>query len=251
MNTLPHIPLQVEPSALSLFTAPDQRADDYNDNAPWKQQVRVYQNVAVLPIWGVLIDSAWSGRHLLAVQQQLQSVLLDPAVNTLILDIDSPGGACMRDLETIDLIEQLRLSGRAVIAYSSGWCCSLAYRIACACDLIITSPSAYVGSISTFISMQDTSARYEEMGIKVHSFATGQYKGAGAPGVPVTEPQLQHMREQAVVSDQQFKAYVSQRRGVSADAMQGQCWQAQFAPEGLVDQFIPSLDQLIASVMEG
>lgn len=114
--------------------------------------VSIRNNVAIIPIRGPLfryanIFTAISGAtsyELLA--RDFNSALVDESVKAILFDIDSPGGEVNGCSELADIIYNAR-GKKPIIAYASGNCCSGAYWIAAACDEIVVTDTAVVGSI--------------------------------------------------------------------------------------------------------
>lgn len=114
--------------------------------------VSVRNNVAIIPIHGPLfryanlftLISGATSYELLA--RDFNSVLADESVKAILFDIDSPGGEVNGCSELADMIYNAR-GKKPIIAYASGSCCSGAYWIAAACDEIIVTDTALVGSI--------------------------------------------------------------------------------------------------------
>ena len=116
--------------------------------SPWQQQ----GSTAIISVTGTLLRHS----NLLTVIQgtssydSIHEALIaacdDASVNTIVLDIDSPGGevnGCATLANTI-----YNISGtKPIMAYASGDCASAAYWLASACDRIIVSPTSSVGSI--------------------------------------------------------------------------------------------------------
>ena len=114
--------------------------------------VSVRNNVAVIPIHGPLfryanlftVISGATSYELLA--RDFNEALENQEVKAILFDIDSPGGEVNGCSELADMIYQAR-GKKPIIAYASGNCCSGAYWIAAACDEIVVTDTALVGSI--------------------------------------------------------------------------------------------------------
>ncbi len=78
--------------------------------------------------------------------QDFNKALKDPTVQSILLDVDSPGGEVNGCSEVADMIYKAR-GTKPIIAYASGYCCSGAYWIASACDKIYATDTAVIGSI--------------------------------------------------------------------------------------------------------
>ena len=80
------------------------------------------------------------------ITKDIKTAMQDDAVNTVILNIDSPGGEVNGCSELAQLIYSYR-GKKPILAYASGDCASGAYWIASACDQIIAADTACLGSI--------------------------------------------------------------------------------------------------------
>ena len=116
--------------------------------------VSVRNNVAVIPIHGPLfryanlftVISGATSYELLARDFNAALENQNQEVKAILFDIDSPGGEVNGCSELADMIYQAR-GKKPIIAYASGNCCSGAYWIAAACDEIVVTDTALVGSI--------------------------------------------------------------------------------------------------------
>lgn len=78
--------------------------------------------------------------------RDFNKALQHPEVKAILFDIDSPGGEVNGCSELADMIFLAR-GKKPIVAYASGACCSGAYWIASACDRILASDTAVLGSI--------------------------------------------------------------------------------------------------------
>lgn len=204
-------------------------------------QIETFGPVALASVHGV------TGRRLsmLAMQcggfdtglfeQQLENIATDPAIRTLVIDFDTPGGLAAGGYETAMAIRAVSDAGKHVIGYASGMCCSAGYFLACACDEFHAHPASMVGSVSTIWAMVDSSKAWAQAGLELKLFATGEFKATGYPGKAMTPAEEANCWSVVKPLDDEFKNFVSARRGLTPDQMQGQWWDAKFAPEGVVD----------------
>ena len=115
-------------------------------------QITMYGQTAVLPVTGPLfryanLFTAISGATSYEVlARELGQALDNPVVQSIILDIDSPGGEVNGCAELANLIYQAR-ERKPIIAYCSGDAASGAYWIASSCERIVISETAALGSI--------------------------------------------------------------------------------------------------------
>jgi signal peptide peptidase SppA len=121
------------------------------------------------------------------IEKQFKMALDDPNVESIILNIDSPGGTVDGTSELAELIYNSR-GIKPVIAWSDGIIASAAYWIASAADAIfISSETTNIGSIGVIATHTDTSKSDEMEGIKKTEIIAGKYKNAGSPNGPLDE----------------------------------------------------------------
>ena len=108
--------------------------------------------VAVIPVTGPLfrhanlLTAVCGATSYEILAQDFNKALNDPNILAIVFDVDSPGGEVNGCSELSDMIYNAR-GKKPVIAYASGSCCSGAYWIASACDKIMASDTAILGSI--------------------------------------------------------------------------------------------------------
>ena len=218
-------------------------------------QIESYGGVALAKVHGVTgkglskMAMECGGFDTGLFREQLLNVQEDPDVKTLIIDFNTPGGMAVGNSAVGDSIRAVAASGKRVIGYTSGMCCSAGYWMAAACDEFHAEPDAIIGSISTIYSGVDSSKSWEQKGYELKLFATGKFKATGMPGKEWTAEEEANIWERINAIDAEFKGFVSARRGLAAEQMEGQWWYAKHAPQSLADstQF-GSLDALIESV---
>lgn len=220
---------------------------------PMHPQVEAGHGIAIVPVHGIIgkhlstLEMFCGGYDLHCFGQQLQNIGHDPAIRTVVLDIRSPGGTVQGVAGAADAIRAMAEGGRRVVAYTDVDCCSAAYWIASAADEVWASKDAVVGSISTFCAAIDSTRAWEMEGLQLKVFRTGTVKGVGMDGKAWTSEEEAFMQSKVESVDTDFKAYITARRGLGAEHMQGQYWYAGHAPSGVVDGFAPSLQALVES----
>lgn len=234
------------------------------------QELRPYAlhaggRVAHIDAGGIVIkrfgadEMDYSGLHdmvldLDALDEALEMVTADDRVETVVLELDTPGGAVTGVVETARRIEQLSASGKEVIAFTEMMSCSAGYWLMAACDAIVATPSATVGSIGAYIGLYDFSKLFEENGIEAVVARSGSLKGLGFFGKPVTEEERAFLQGEAVKLGEEFKGYVQGSRAgeVPDEAMEGQAYDAVQGMEyGLVDALANSRRELLEVVTAG
>lgn len=219
----------------------------------------VKDGVAVMPIHGVISKHASNvnrvsqprGASTSALAAGLDQALADESVQSILLHIDSPGGAVDGVAELADRIHSAR--GRKPIhAVADGMMASAAYWLGSQADKVWTSPSAEVGSIGVYTVARDMSRLAANEGVSVHVVRAGEHKGAGVPGAQVTPEHLRGMQEVVDSYFNLFTSAVARGRGMDADAVSrvssGKTWiGARAVEEGLADG-VRTVDAAIASL---
>jgi len=125
---------------------------------------------AVIPVHGALMKANDEECGILGMSGMRQMVLdaqANPNVDSIIIDIDSPGGSVDGTFELADAIYE---STKPVYAYVNGLAASAGYAIASAAQggIYASHATAEIGSIGTAISFWDFTKYYEERGMKQH-----------------------------------------------------------------------------------
>lgn len=129
--------------------------------------------------------------------QQLRTFFEDTSIKAIILNIDSPGGAAgSSEALYNEIIELKKDFPKPIITYTQNMCASGGYMVACATDYIISTPSAIVGSIGSYIAYfkLDELMKEWKIGYKIHK--SGDYKTSinpFAPSTPQGDELLQEM----------------------------------------------------------
>jgi len=243
----------VEQHLLGQFAAERKPGVDMCGQEVAVDQMEVRDGVAIIPVGGVMARrlSGWErgagAVDTLDVIADLDDAMKDPAVNAVILDIDSPGGTVNG---TPELANKVLDSEKLVVAWTGSMAASAAYWLASAADRIFAGPSAEVGSIGVYIPWLDESAAYRQAGVNVEVISSGAYKGMGYPGTSLTLEQKVYLQKQVLDLAEDFKGFIrAQRPNVTDGVMQGQTFIGQRAVDaGLVDEIMPSLESVLAWV---
>ncbi len=99
-----------------------------------------------------------------AALSMLDARSVDFNIDTIVLDVDSPGGNYYGTPETSSKIRAARDS-KPIIAVANSLAASAAYWIASAADEIVVTPSGDVGSIGVLAVHTDFSAANEKIGV--------------------------------------------------------------------------------------
>ncbi|WP_118182106.1 S49 family peptidase [Paraburkholderia phosphatilytica] len=143
-------------------------------------------SIAVLPLYGTIaqrasaVDDA-SGTGLMSLDrftQTFRTMLGDPAVGGILIDIDSPGGSVYGVQELHAEIMAAR-GKKPVFAVANCVAASAAYWLGTAASEFYVTPSGEVGSIGVFSAHTDMSAALAKQGINTTLVSAGKYKTEG------------------------------------------------------------------------
>jgi len=211
-------------------------------------------DVAIIDVVGPVtkfessFQSMFGGTSTLRARRAIRDAVADDSVASIMLRIDSPGGTVAG---TADLVDDVRAATKSkrVVAFIEDLGASAAYWIATAADSIVVNRTGKVGSIGVLMTIADTSKQADEIGVKVHTIATGFFKGAGTPGTEITDEQLAELHRLVESTFAAFRDDVQTARGLTDDQMTaistGQVWVgAEAVMLGLADE-VGTLDTAI------
>jgi len=140
------------------------------------------RNIAVVPIYGVISNRAHSmGTGTDQIGAAFDNAVLDPRVDGIVLDVDSPGGTIPGVPELAEKIFAAR-GTKPIVTVANGMAASAAYWIGAAADsAVITRSGEGVGSIGVYLLHEDWTKALEDDGVKVTEIAAGKFKTEGAP----------------------------------------------------------------------
>lgn len=217
--------------------------------------------VAVLSIQGTLVprrvdaENASGGGMISteAVAAAITAAANDPSIQTIVLDINSPGGTVAGTPELASAVAAAA-QRKPVIAVANLMMASAAYWIASQATEIVASPSAEVGSIGVMAIHQETSQADAAAGVTTTVFRSVSGK-ADANGVePLTPAARDAIAAKIDATHTLFLAAVAAGRGVTPNTVaatfgQGRTLTASEAlAVGMVDR-IATLDQVLAGLI--
>ncbi len=216
----------------------------------------IQDGVAVLPIYGTLskrmnlLGSISGGSSTEIMMRDFRMALEDSRVDSILLDIDSPGGSVDGTKELADLIFASR-DQKPIVAYANGTMASAAYWIGSAAHKIVTPETAMVGSIGVAMMHYDYSTRDEKEGIKRTVITGGAFKRIASDEKPLSKEGSEYL--QSMVDDMYglFLEAVAQNRGTDSETVHKKMADgrlfigAKALKAGLVDQ-IGNFDSALA-----
>lgn len=218
---------------------------------------QVQDGVAVIPIKGSLVNSSvprWFedlgyARSYQNIQQDLMQANADPSVKSILLDVNSGGGAASG---VSSLSEAIKASEKPVHAFAEN-AMSAAYWLASSAKTLTAANTAMVGSIGTVQVHLDVSGSYKQGGIDPTVLRSGEYKALGHSMEPLSDKAKTVMQDQLDYFTKIFVDGVAANRGMSpegfsATAGQGRVFIGQQAKDvNLVDS-IDSFQTVFATV---
>ena len=223
------------------------------------QGYQVQDGAALIPLRGVmaprmnLMSQVSGGTSTELFARDVKTALNDPAVQSIVLMVDSPGGAVGGTMAAASAVMTAR-GVKPIATYSDGTMASAAYWVGSAADRVYLSSGVdQVGSIGVVASHVDVSKREEALGIKTTEIVAGRFKRISSQYGPLSESGRQSIQDQVDYLYSLFVSDVAAQRGVSADKViadmaDGRVFIGQQAIDaGLVDG-ISSLDSVIAEM---
>jgi protease-4 len=133
-------------------------------------------HIAIVPIEGVIsIDSAER------IVRQLTKYGDDPAIQAIVLRIDSPGGGVAPAQEIYQEIKRLRTKGKLMVASLGSLAASGGYYVACAAERIFANPGTITGSIGVIMHLANAEELLRKVGVEAAVIQSGPFKDSGTP----------------------------------------------------------------------
>jgi signal peptide peptidase SppA len=217
--------------------------------------------IAVLPLYGTLSHRGWvdaahfnfpGDTSLESFGTVFDQVLSDPSIESIVIDIDSPGGGVFGVDELGAKIFAARGKKR-IFAIANSIAASAAYWIGTAADQFSVSPSGQVGSIGILAVHEDWSRAEDAAGIRVTTISSGKYKTEGNEHEPLDDTARAALQDRVASYHRMFIRAVARNRGVSfADVHDGfgegrTVGAANALKMGMVDH-VETIDELLARI---
>jgi signal peptide peptidase SppA len=207
---------------------------------------RVYEKrgrLGIVRIYGALDKclsememECFGGCDLVDVDRALAMAEADRQIDTVLLEINSPGGSVTGTPETAARVARLRQS-KEVHAFTETMCCSAAYYIASQADHIACTPSSTLGSIGVYIAILDETRAMEIEGLKINLMKAGKFKAMGASFKELTDEERAMLQQDVDRIHADFKAACTALRPIQDGDMQGQWFNGkQAALQKLADE---------------
>jgi ClpP class serine protease len=205
------------------------------------------EGIATIPIQGILgqrlsgIEKMCGGTDYLDIERATREAIDKKYAKGVLYAFDSSGGMVRGCADLADFIKGLSVP---TAAYTDSRCNSAAYWLASACDEVMSSTSADVGSIGVILPWIDQSKIWEVEGLKYEPFVNegAELKGAGG-GPALTDPQKRYLQESVNYVGEKFQQFVGLKRKVKPEVFRaGTYFGEQALDVGLVDKLGTSGD---------
>ncbi|WP_250296965.1 S49 family peptidase [Wolbachia endosymbiont of Oedothorax gibbosus] len=178
--------------------------------------------IKVIPIHGILTKNSEAFDDILGmtsyekIREEIEEALIDEEVETIILDIDSPGGEVNGIFDLSDFIYEARTKKR-IVAIANDDAYSAAYAIASSAEKVFVSRTSGVGSIGVIASHIDQSGFDEKQGIKYTTVFAGKRKNDLNPHEPITSESLESLQEEVGRLYEMFVQLIARNRNLSME----------------------------------
>ncbi|GHT99640.1 hypothetical protein FACS1894126_5920 [Alphaproteobacteria bacterium] len=208
-------PLLINPQSLEMISGmewfPAEKEIAYN----------IYNGIAVIPIHGLLTKNCQCDSHFFAttsydkIHELVATALEDSKVDSILLDIDSPGGEVSGLFDLVDFIYESR-EAKPIYAFANDHAFSAAYAIASAASKIFVNRTSGVGSIGVIATHLDISEYDKKEGIKYTTIFAGDKKNDLSPHQPLSDDAIFDLQKEVDRLYGMFVAVVARNRSVSS-----------------------------------
>lgn len=213
--------------------------------------------VAVVPLVNVITRHGyWGAAGTLQLGRALMQLDADPAVGSILLSVNSPGGSVYGTTELAAIVRGIRQRGQTrTVAVADPLMASAATWIATAADKVYAIESADVGSIGVLNSYADLSEYYANMGIKIDVLRTPDKKARFSGVEPMTDAMRETMQARIDEAYQSFLVAMAENRGVSVQHVESRfgggevMGSSDAVAAGLIDG-IASIDDMVGQLLD-
>lgn len=205
---------------LDLSGLPSAQMAQISEQERTRAGYRVYNGVGIIGVYGPLLHRLLASEFpsggpttYADIRSAFDLALVDDAVQSIVLDIDSPGGEVHGAFDLADYIYQARSlkPSTAIInesAYSAG------YLLASAAGRIVIPRTGGAGSIGVIATHADFSRAEDVAGITVTHVIAGARKADFSPHQPLSSEALVSLQEMVDDTYELFVDTVARNRGL-------------------------------------
>ena len=243
---------------LSVDTTPEMMKALAENNGEDPFDTPLYTNVrgtAVIDVSGPLFPTSNFLTKLFGmtsyadIRASVYAAATDQEVQSIMLNVDSPGGSVSGVKETADVIRKVA-GHKPLAAHTDGSMMSGAYWLGSAASFITATELSSVGSIGVILVHQEISKMLENEGVKVTVLRQGRYKALGNPMEPLSDAARAHIENRMRTVYDVFVRDVASGRGrtvdfIAANAAEGkEFWGFEGVSVGLVDKVVSQEEAL-------
>ena len=169
------------------------------------------EGVGIIELRGLIVSSE-------QILKQLAEFRNDSNVKSIVLRIESPGGAVGAAQEIYQEVK--RTNGiKPVVASMGSMGASGGYYAALGADNIVANPGTMTGSIGVIVKFPNLEGLFEKIGYKSQVIKSGPLKDAGASNRPLTEEERKIMQDLIDNVYHQFVRDIAAARSMSEEAV--------------------------------
>jgi protease IV len=182
----------------------------------------------------------------------LRKIRSDDAVKSIVLRVNSGGGAALASDNILRELDLCREAGKPIVVSMGDYAASGGYLIACHADSIFADKNTITGSIGVFMLFPNlTRTMRENLGVQYDTVKTGKFSTFGTTVLDYSPEEHAILQSYAERTYEEFLQKVANGRHKTRDQIneiaQGRVWTGRKAKElGLVDE-LGGLDRAIAS----
>lgn len=195
--------------------------EDDDDEMPARVPYDLAEGVAIIDVEGPIAQRAWfciDGYD--SISDRLAQALGDARVRSVMLRLNSPGGAAAGAFEwTRRMRDTVAASGKRVVAYADEMAFSGAYAVAVVADEIVLPETGCVGSVGVIASMVSRARANTLAGVDVRVIHAGAEKPDGHPAMPIDDAAVARAQREIDQLAAVFHRWVAERRGVTPEAI--------------------------------
>ncbi|MBW2485519.1 MAG: signal peptide peptidase SppA [Deltaproteobacteria bacterium] len=191
------------------------------------------EGVGIVELKGLIVSSESVLKHLTEFRN-------DPNVKSIVLRIESPGGAVGAAQEIYQEIDRTN-AVKPVVASMGSMGASGGYYAALGADIIMANPGTMTGSIGVIVKFPNLEGLFEKIGYKSEVIKSGPLKDTGASNRPLTEDERNVMQGLIDNVYSQFVRDIAAARSLPPETIlelaDGRIYSGEQAVElGLIDQ---------------
>lgn len=153
--------------------------------------------------------------------ESLTKLRRNPRVKSLLLRIDSPGGAVAPTQEIYEEVLRFRRTGRKVVASLGSVAASGGYYIALAADKIFSYPGTVTGSIGVIVVLPNAEKMLGKLGLTFNVIKSAPRKDIGSPLRTMTDEDRKVFQNLIDDTYEQFVMAVSRGRNIPVERARG------------------------------